>query len=203
MSLAAAWLSQKVHRAYVAEFCRQLLSGASRNALNLIATLVLEFPTLLAIVPPTVDGFHGLVVMTLHRVKTFAGSQVGKFLEMCDRSVREICQKCDGVAKEVRLLDGANGASAQQLADLFDIEITPDSLTAFVMFARHSRCPDGTFLPVETRRRIIAALGEEKEMQSCEVSAPDTDPAAMTTLAELLEKNRILQMTPLVPSPVV
>jgi hypothetical protein len=189
----------------VADFCRQLLASAPRNVLNLVATLVLEFPTLLAILPSVTEGFHSLVVMTLHRVRLFAGPQLPKFLEMCDRSVRVICENLDGIAKEILLLDAASNDSvtSAELANLFDVEITADSLAAFVMFARQSSCPDGTFLPLETRRKIAAALTDAADLPICTMIPPDTDPQAMSGLAELLESNKILQMARLVPSPVL
>jgi hypothetical protein len=71
------------------------------------------------------------------------------------------------------------------------------------MFARHSGCPDATFLTLETRRKIRTALTEETELRVCEVSPPDVDPQVMAQLAELLETNKVLQMAKIVPSPIV
>lgn len=78
-----------------------------------------------------------------------------------------------------------------------------DSLTAFAMFARHSNQPNCAFVPLEKRQQIYTGLSQGVDLRPLEVPPPDTDLQAVARLAELLESNKVLQMVPLVPSPVV
>jgi hypothetical protein len=199
LCIVAAWLYHPIHRPHGAEFARQLLARAGRSELNMIATLVLEFPTLLAVLPPTTDGFASLAALTLHRVALFAPDGLTRFLELCDRTVRGLAKRDAPVAPDVRLIDGGG----PELAPMFDREPSTDSLAAVVMFARTAACADCRFLPPETRRKIAAGLANPVELPVIQPEEPDVDPGAVKRLYELIEATKVPEMSKLVPSPVV
>lgn len=195
IAIAAAWLTQQQHKPFCASHCRMVLSTAPPNVLNLLATLTLEWPVVLAIVPSTTNGFENLAMITTHRVKTFSPSLLPNFLELCDISVRRVARMNDSLPKPLQLLDAAfatDTLSNTSLESLFtEPTPCPDFFAASLLFGRHTSLSALTFIPPAVKSQIVAALQSPADPPPLAPPSLQTNLDAVADVAEFLHSNQI------------
>jgi hypothetical protein len=203
IAITSAWLTQTVRSPGPAQYCRNLLSLAPTNALNLIATLCLEFPAVLAVLPASAAGFSNLALITLHRVKTFAPEFCSDFLGLCDSNVRQLAKT--SVSNELLILDATTGPADQsEVARAFGTDMTLDSLAAALMFGRHSTSPNGGFISQEIRAKLSQAFKDPPPTRhQTDVPAFNLDVQKMTLLSDLIESNRVMAIHAHVQNPIL
>ena len=205
IAIAAAWITQTTHREYCASHCRMVLANAPKNVLNLLATMTLEWPVVLAIVPSTTDGFQNLAMITTHRVKTFSPALLPRFLELCDIAVRKVARMNDLISKEFQLLDAAFASdtlSNESLSSLFSSPPSPDFFSACLLFGRHTPLSALHFVPAPAKAQIVAALQSPQAPPPQPLPETDTNLDPIADVIELLNANQITRIHSYVQSPV-
>jgi hypothetical protein len=207
IAITSAWLVQTVRHPGPAHFCRTLLSLTSTNSVNLIATLCLEFPAVLAVLPPTAAGFSNLALITLHRIRSFAPEFLTPFLELCDQRVRQLAKAF--VSNEFAILDAASGARDQaEVARAFDSGplsgLSLDYVAAAVIFARNCASPNGSFISRDVRAKLSNYFSNPPQIESqSEIPAFDLDVHKMALVSDLIESNRVMSIHAHVQNPIL
>lgn len=181
------------------------MAKAPENMLNLLATLVLEWPVVLAILPETVAGFTNLVRMTVHRVKTFTPDDLPRFLELCGRSVRDLVRANSLLSREFQLFDAGftGGVPTSELTNLFGGDLSTDYLASCVIFGRFVRLNSASFLPPAVRSGIVAALRTPDDPPERPVRPHGVDLEAMFAITGLVHSHKVSEIHKHVKSPVV
>ena len=172
------------------------------NTLNLIATLTFDFPILLSIIPPNVNGFKTLVLMTIHRIKTFYPDELSHFLELCDIRVREITQKENTkISPELRIYDATflNNISKEQIKELFHPKENIDFYTAAFLFARYTSIPNASqSIDYEAATKIREMILNSPETTAAYVPNSKLDISDIASIREMIEQNQISHLLKLI-----
>lgn len=202
LTIASSWLCLKHKTPHAANHCRLILKKAPSNTLNLIATLTFDFPILLSIIPPNVNGFKTLVLMTIHRIKTFYPDELSHFLELCDIRVREITQKENTkISPELRIYDATflNNISKEQIKELFHPKENIDFYTAAFLFARYTSIPNASqSIDYEAATKIREMILNSPETTAAYVPNSKLDISDIASIREMIEQNQISHLLKLI-----
>lgn len=174
ITIAASWLICDHKNPIISNNCRSILKKAPPSTLNMLATLSFDIPIIFPILPPEIEGYHTVCMITIHRLKSFMPDSLSKFLCLCDIKAREIIHRETSsknkapslklpnlsIPRELQLYDAANTASRSRAAisEMMEADESINFLASVVLFVR--RCPydDGSFLPQQTAHKITQAL---------------------------------------------
>ena len=209
--IIASWLQCKNRRIQSAYNCRRVLELAPTNVLNYAATLCLEFPIILCILPTKAMGFQSLASITLHRIISLVPDALVPFIELCDQTVRtllftKILKKEDIDPNEIhyypplKLYDASSDPEIR-ISDLFGEELTSDLIASATWFARMTIKSDIT-IDNSIKKQIFNILQSPVETNRDTPSTDIPTDRIFQTNEKIQEKN-FADLRTMVESPVV
>ena len=207
----ASWLQCKNRRIQSAHNCRKILSLAPTSVLNYAATLSLEFPTILCILPKKTMGFDTLASITLHRIIALLPDALIPFIELCDQSVRtllydktlkkeEINEQEVKIYPPLRLYDASYDPEVR-ITDLFNTEVNNDLIASAAWFARMT-VKTSIDIDINIKKQIYSILKRPKESLK-EVENCDILVGEISETNEKLQQKNISDLRTMIESPVI
>ena len=206
LAIVAAWIVNSHKTQYAANHCRLILKKAPTDTLNMIATLAFDVPIVFAILPPSIDGYQIICLVTVHRVMGFYNNQLVDFLSLCDVKARDIIhhefkkKKIEvDIPGDLQLYDEANTAfrSRNAITKMLNNEMTVSLFSAAILFARMTTHENASFLPPEISQKIYNLLRENQNTRLHSYPLLEYDKESMKTIFDLLKDWNISEVVKL------
>lgn len=178
ITIVASWIICDHKNPIIANHCRNILKKAPSNTLNMLSTLAFDLPIIFAILPPEVDGYHTVCMLTIHRLNSFTPESLSDFLCLCDIKAREIIHRETStknnktptislsdlsIPNELQLYDTSITASRSRnaISDMMKAECSINFVAAAILYARRTQQENGNFLAPQEAHKIVQALKKE------------------------------------------
>lgn len=214
ITIVSSWLTCDHKNPIIANNCRNILKKAPTDTLNMLSTLSFDVPIIFTILPPEIEGYQTLCMITIHRLKSFIPDKLSEFLCLCDTKAREIIHRETStknnktpslvlpsltIPKKLQLYDTSKTASRSRsaISEMMEDEITINYLAPVVLFARRSPYEVANFLPQQTAKNIVQALKAPYNTKLTKIPCSQYHPDDVKNLSELIvncDIHQILQM---------
>ena len=177
----------------------------------MLSTLCFDIPIIFTILPPEIECYQTVCMLTVHRLSSFMPELLSEFLCLCSTKARDIIHRETSsksnktptltlanftIPRELQLYDTANTASRSRAAisDMMEAEVSINLLTAAILFARRSQYEDGSFLTQESAHKITQALEQVYNTKLIKIPCSQYYAEEVKNLSEMIEKCQIMDI---------